>query len=116
MKQVDLLFLCPETGKRVAVEVCKSTFDTEIEQGRCDLENGADAVIIVCPNHDILAKLEKTFTDRVGSKADPRITLAMPCHLIKAPSLRHVYECPDLVYDVKWDVSAKIGKKGGAKH
>lgn len=116
MKQVDLLFLCPETGKRVAVEVCKSTFDTEFEQGRCDLENGADAVIIVCPNRDILAKLEKTFTDRVGSKADPRITLALPGHLAEAPSLRHVYECSSLVYNSQWDASAKSGKKGGLTH
>ena len=116
MKQVDLLFVCPETGKRVAVEVCKSTYDTEFEQGRSDLENGADAVIIVCPNRDTLAKLEKTFTDRVGSNADPRITLALPCHLAEAPSLRHIYECSELVYNARWGASTKGGKKGGATH
>lgn len=116
MKQVDLLFVCPETRKRVAIELCVTTHDTEIEQAQRDLAEGADAVIILCPNRDALARLEKTFTRSLGSKIDRRITLALPCHLVEAPSLRHVYECSSLVYNSKWHVSGRVRRKGGAAH
>ena len=113
MKQVDILSICPETGKRVALEVCMSTYDSEPDQATRDLAAGADAVIVVCPNGDALAKLERSFVMRLGSKIDSRITLVLPCNLVEAPSFRHVYNCPSLVYNPKWDAPAKAKKKGG---
>jgi hypothetical protein len=109
VKQVDILSICPETGKRIVIEICQSTYDSEPDQAQRDLLK-ADAVIVVCPNRDALIRLEKSFATRLGSKVDPRITLAMPCHLAEAPSFRHVHECPDLVYDPKWDRIRKRNK------
>jgi len=113
VKQVDILAVCPETDKRVAIEVSlTSSPDWEADQAQRDLDAGADAVIVVCANRAAFTKLREIFATRLGGKADPRITLALPCHLAEAPSFRHVYGCPTLVYDPKWDKAKRKGFSG----
>ena len=112
MKKTDILAVCPDTGKRISFEICHSTFDTEPDQAIRDISEGADAVIVVCATRDDIAKLERAFTSKLGKNIDKRITLALPCHIKEAPSLQHVFECPSLVYDNKWDKTSKKSKRG----
>ncbi len=116
-KQVDILCESPDTGKDIAIEICTSTFATEPDQALLDRAAGADAVISVAPTRSALDGLRNEFVKRFCSSPDPRITLAMPCHLAAAPTLRHVFDCPALVYDPRWDrVHLKINSLGGARN
>lgn len=112
MKQVDVKVEDPVTGKKTAFEIVTSTFDTEPDQALRDLAEGAGAVVHVAANRGDLEKLEQVFMKHFGAKVDPRIKLAMPCHLAAMPSLEHLLACPTLVYDPKWD---KIKVKTSAR-
>lgn len=110
-KQVDILISkCPETGKKVAIEVCVSTHTSEPDQAMRNLAAGADHVLVVGLNKSDLTQLSREFLARFGQNIDPRIKLCMPADLAEAPTFRHIYDCPSLVYERNWD-KPKKGKK-----
>ena len=98
-KQVDIGFQCPDTGLKIAVEICHSTYVTEPEQAMKDLAAGWDRVIGICATRPQLTQLRKAFIAKLGPEIDRRIVLCLPCHLKEAASLRDIYDCDALVFD-----------------
>lgn len=99
LKSVDLCFVCPDTGKKVGLEVCTSTWRTEPGQCGRDLAAQAlDAVIVVTPTYRDLERLEKEFRKQLGDDIDSRITLCVPWHLASVDSLKEIHQCSGLVF------------------
>lgn len=99
-KQADIV--CFDSGT-VALEVAVSTLKTEPDQVNRDLAAGADRVLVVCLTKSDLTQLSREFLAQLGQNVDSRIKLCIPADIAEATSMRHIYECPALIYDPNWD-------------
>jgi hypothetical protein len=100
-KEVDIGFADPSTGLAIACEIAVSTHSGEPQQSLRDLGEGGWARVLVlgATSADLMA-LQRAFQTQLPDP-DPRIKLILLHHLVSAHALQDLYDCPDLIPNLK---------------
>jgi hypothetical protein len=96
-KVVDLGVILAATKQLVAIEIPLSTFSTEPDQAKRDLEAGWTDVIEVCLSKVDLARLEREFL-AACPLPDPRIRLCSLSSIVAVASLSEITKSTGLVF------------------